>query len=120
MPEHKHTPGPWRIVEGFMGRPEIESDNERDNADATQVFVLARDIGGRVHGELFDDYSEVEANIKLIAAAPDLLRALIEVTASLEWNAHGRCRGINDGPIMPSAMAVELARAAIAKATGQA
>lgn len=53
-------------------------------------------------------------------AAPDLLQALIEVTASLEWHAHGRCRGINDGPIMPSAMAVEMARSAIAKATGQA
>lgn len=70
-----HTPGPWRIVEGFMGS-EIESDNERDNKDPTQVFVLARDIGGRIHGETFDDYSERKANVCLIAAAPDLLKAL--------------------------------------------
>lgn len=110
MPEHKYTPGPWRIVEGFMGRPEIESDNERDNADATQVFVLARDIGGRVHGELFDDYSEVEANIKLIAAAPDLLQAL-----------EGMLEAYDDGVGQDWEQPYRLkARAAIAKATGQA
>jgi len=74
--ETKHTPGPWRIATDAWGETAIESDNERDNADETQVFVLAKSIGGRIHGAEFDDRSEVEANIKLIAAAPDLLIAL--------------------------------------------
>lgn len=72
----KHTPGPWKIVDGFMGKIEIESSNERDTSDTFLRFTLARDIGGRVHGEEFDDYSEVEANANLIASAPDLLEAL--------------------------------------------
>ena len=46
--------------------------------------------------------------------ADALVEALEEVTASLEWNAHGICRGINDGPIMPSSMAVEFAIKALA------
>jgi hypothetical protein len=72
MSGNKHTPGPWRIVKSFM-EYEIESDNVRDNADESQVFVLARDIGGRIHGDGFDDFSEREANVSLISASPDLL-----------------------------------------------
>lgn len=107
MFENKHTPGPWRIVEGFMGQIEIESDNERDNADPTQVFVLARDIGGRIHGEQFDDYNEREANVSLIAAAPDLLEAL-----------QGMMKCFDDGVAQEwNAPELDAARAAIAKAT---
>ena len=50
----------------------------------------------------------------------ELLKALVEVTASLAWNAHGECRAIHDGPIMPSSGAVEMGKAAIAKARSQA
>ena len=50
----------------------------------------------------------------------ELLEALVEVTASLAWNAHGECRAIHDGPIMPSSGAVEMGKAAIAKARSQA
>lgn len=45
----------------------------------------------------------------------ELVAALTEVTATLAWLAHGECRAIHDGPIMPSAMAVETGKAAIAK-----
>lgn len=105
----KHTPGPWFIT-GSMTK-----------------YVEAR-IPGRMIQEVAacgptaadDGYGEQQmANARLIAAAPDLLEALIEVTASLAWNAHGECRAIHDGPIMPSAQAVEFARAAIAKAKGE-
>lgn len=53
-----------------------------------------------------------------VAQRDELLEALIEVTASLAWNAHGECRSVHEGPIMPSAMAIETAHAAIAKARG--
>lgn len=117
MTKHKHTPGPWEKARGFMGRTEIVSANERDTSDPLLTFTLARDIGGRVHGADLDDYSEVEANESLITAAPDLLTALEEVSASLAWVSLGRCRAMEDPPIMPPEMAIELARAAIVKAT---
>jgi len=61
-------------------------------------------------------HSEYEALQSLNA---ELLEALVEVTASLAWNAHGECRAIHDGPIMPSSGAVEMGKAAIAKARRQ-
>lgn len=53
---------------------------------------------------------------KLIAAAPELLEALKKVAQSLEWHAHGCCRGIDDGGPLPTNEAVELAKRTIAKA----
>lgn len=43
----------------------------------------------------------------------ELRRALVEVTASLAWLAHGECRSIHDGPIMPSDKAVQFSRATL-------
>ncbi|ONM82090.1 hypothetical protein [Pseudomonas aeruginosa] len=101
----KHTPGPWGI-ERLHGEVNVISCNERDGAakDMGIVYVLARDVGGMIHGEQFDDRSEVEANARLIAAAPELLEALqvcIEQITAL-------CSA-DDVP--------DQARAAIAKAT---
>ena len=50
------------------------------------------------------------ANQRLEGEVKRLRESLIEVTASLEWNAHGICRGVTEGPIMPSAMAVAFAK----------
>ena len=96
MSEEKHTPGPWLV----SGRCSVRGS-------AKEYIARANWFNG-------------EANARLISAAPELLEALIEVTASLAWNAHGECRAIHDGPIMPSAMAIEVAKAAIAKAKGEA
>lgn len=100
-------------MSGFTKGPWLRS--------GTTVYALnARDFN-RFCAHVQDAHTpddELVAVATLMQVAPDLLEALIEVTASLEWNAHGRCRGINDGPIMPSAMAVECARAAIARARG--
>lgn len=43
----------------------------------------------------------------------ELRHALVEVTASLAWLAHGECRSIHDGPIMPSDKAVQFSRATL-------
>lgn len=61
--EAKHTPGPWFINE----HAEIECE---------------KSILGRVYiGDSFPSgEDEWDANAKIIAAAPDLLSALIEVT----------------------------------------
>lgn len=103
----KHTAGPWIIVdEGFLGI-EIHSANARDLADAPMHYAIARDIGGRRHGDHFDDYREVDANARLIAAAPDLLEALERAVDRLE------------GAGLFYSEAAIRARAAIAKATGE-
>ena len=38
---------------------------------------------------------------------------LREVAASLAWNAHGECRAVHDGPIMPSQMALDAVKVAL-------
>lgn len=43
-----------------------------------------------------------------------LVEALEECAASLAWNCFGECRAIHAGPIMPAAMALDTARAALA------
>ena len=59
------------------------------------------------------------ANQRLEGEVKRLRESLIEVTASLEWNAHGICRGVTEGPIMPSAMAVAFAKAVLSTANGE-
>ena len=59
------------------------------------------------------------ANQRLEGEVKRLRESLIEVTASLEWNAHGICRGVTEGPIMPSAMAVAFAKAALSTANSE-
>lgn len=108
----KHTPGPWG-AERYQGEINIVSCNKRDaeEKDLGIVYVLARGIGGMIHGENFDDRSEVEANALLIAAAPELLEALqamVDVCESPDF----------DGA--PSDAHMLQARAAIAKARGEA
>ncbi|HGM7426221.1 hypothetical protein P3805_24035 [Pseudomonas aeruginosa] len=88
----KHTPGPWGI-ERLHGEINVISCNERDGAakDMGIVYVLARDVGGMIHGEQFDDRSEVEANARLMAAAPDLMDALVAlVDASKPHQSFGK------------------------------
>ncbi len=69
----KHTPGPWIIDVDAWKQVEVRSGNERDTDEDGVVYVIARSIGGRIHGEEFDDRSEVEANIRLIAEAPEFI-----------------------------------------------
>lgn len=93
--EVKHTPGPWSHRNGRI----FATDNEN-----LTIANVAKAFDG--------DYNPVNGN--LIAAAPDLLRALENVVF---W--HGR--RLEDEGLLPAAEQLsEIARAmdAIAKATG--
>lgn len=72
MAENKHTPGPWALHSDEHGI-DIRSANPEDLAEAPLYYVIAADIGGHVRGDQFDDFSEVEANARLIVTSPDLL-----------------------------------------------
>lgn len=76
----KHTPGPWHVVtmHGWGGlcigrRPQDEADKTAGDAPIAKVIEKAPH---------WQDAFPAEANARLIAAAPDLLEALREVS---EW-----------------------------------
>ena len=95
----KHTPGPWLIAESVVSRHAV-----------TNMRRIRSKNEGLEHGAVCDVYgiqdgSEASANARLIAAAPDLLDALIEIVSA-------------DDSHELTQKHIESARAAIAKATG--
>lgn len=94
---NKHTPGPWLTV--------------RDNSISLPPFDL-RIVWSEKHGDICyvqdDDGDNGNSNARLIAAAPELLEALRGLL--LLHQSH-------PGQLEP--LAVEEARAAIAKAEGR-
>jgi hypothetical protein len=81
----KHTPGPWKAIRALI---------VMDVAERPVIAQMCDPAGS---------YHEMQANARLIAAAPDMLEALTKIIAATE-----------DGDEMG---AVEMALAAIAKAT---
>ena len=95
----KHTQGPWKITEDDYGH-----EHWFGGAGEGQICV-----NGWVNGgckKYPSKWRKLQANARLIAAAPELLEALKSLVA-----------GIFDGPdASDAAMLVDKARAAIAKA----
>lgn len=101
-----HTPGPWNEHEGFItGR--FKSDNEiHDICDPRCAPADA------------DTICEMDANARLIAAAPELLEAcqeFVEHIKSLGTDTE-KCRYLS---MALNCRAGELIEQAIAKATGE-
>jgi hypothetical protein len=102
----KHTPGKWTA--------------KQDTANGNDRFILSGRNGafGHWQGWAADGVTTEEedaANARLIAAAPDLLEALEELTRI-------GCFGFDVSSLpetAPRRMAVEQARAAIRKARGE-
>jgi len=76
--------------------------------------------GSELYARWLDTFKEAEAlraeNAALRESSQDvrsLVEALEECAASLAWNCFGECRAIHAGPIMPAAMALDTARAAL-------
>lgn len=92
----KHTPGPWRA--------EIGDENEPWSHQWPRIVSDEYEVVG-TEG-LYGDFETDCANARLIAAAPELLAALKECVCALETCGKDY-------------RATELARAAIAKATGE-
>jgi hypothetical protein len=93
----KHTKGPWSVRCNYFSRWEILYSGG----------VLA---GISKHDDPASPppVNETEANARLIAAAPELLEALTEVIADLQFSE-----------VEQHANLVTMARAALAKATGE-
>ena len=78
MGEVKHTPGPWRI--DVNGSDKWSVDYE--GPSSTYMTICARGrrapIGFAVEPSAWGNDEEIEANARLIAAAPDLLAVAIK------------------------------------------
>jgi len=93
----KHTPGPWYVGSGtYEGRNiySVASVTDDEGFTYQPIVASAEDDGIKCW----------DANARLIAAAPDLLEALQEMVRTFAKN---------------HAPAVDVARAAIARATGE-
>ena len=96
MSAAKHTPGPWRIATEPSG---IRARHIKADSYLTVCSFLtsvSRNCGP----------DEINANARLIAAAPDLLALLVELVDI-------------EGPMPGTSAWGDKARAAIAKATGE-
>ena len=97
----KHTPGPWTVTR--VSKSTILKDLYISASPERIARVVVPNTAQRIH--------EYEANARLIAAAPELLEALKEANAELEY--------LNDPKgfvSMRQERIMEKARSAIAKA----
>lgn len=94
-----HTPGPWEAVPPDGGAPTAKDLWELAQRHGLQSdYWFIRGPGDDVHGHMS------EADARLIAAAPELLEALDAILNAL--------------PSATTHPAIKMARAAMAKATG--
>ena len=72
----KHTPGPWHVIDGgpHWNCPEIKNFQVREGCKSERGY----DVAWSDAGELVVEHVYEEADARLIAAAPELLEALIE------------------------------------------
>lgn len=108
MSNTKHTPGPWIVSVGLTGKLEIETATPVRFNTITAGTPIICDVWRHEDAE---DFSGL-ANARLIAAAPDLLKAL---RGMLALDAES-LRGYDDEDV---SYEVRAARAAIAKAEGE-
>jgi hypothetical protein len=108
MSQNKHTPGPWRVGNSFMESGVFSADGKT---------IVALTHGSARYYRRQEQIAEQDANARLIAAAPELLEALVDLTRVmpvLPADAKN-IRGIEQ----QYDAANRAAHAAIAKATGE-
>ena len=99
----KHTPGPWNVS------PSAKASTLTRVFDETGKLVASANGPGLFEG------GEAEANARLIAAAPDLLAALVKLEDFMRWaQDNADTRGFLDAVDHAN---VTQAQQAIAKAT---
>lgn len=118
MSAHKHTPGPWHSTGRYVG-----------SGHAKMNICECSDNSG-----CWSNAPEAVANARLIAAAPELLEALNKLTSFVVTEVVDSCNGnkcrelwcagcfgeeVAEQTVREAREAMDAARAAIAKATGE-
>ncbi len=107
QPTVAHTAGPWRLEkyvgEWFVRRPSPQGMPTELNVRLAQLEIA------RVSADHSNPQDDGHANARLIAAAPDLLAALEQITTALN--------DVNAEPYSRVIKARSICAAAIAKAT---
>jgi hypothetical protein len=111
----KHTPGPWVVRRnGITGYPAAIEAINACNKTRGKVGPSVT----RWNAITLPSSEEGQANANLIAAAPELLEALLEAEAGLEFAGADK---EPEGQFVPApTLALRIVRAAIAKAKGEA
>ena len=105
----QHTPGPWRVKQtGFTYFRDLTILGEDWHGEETPIASALVRNALHPYGRADKARAEIEANARLIAAAPELLDACMSALRALEDN-------LQPGPMDEDAK--EGLRAAIAKAT---
>ncbi len=97
----QHTQGPWDTEDSDYG------DEIWLGGEGCGMIVVNGWVNGGCKGDP-SEWAKLWADACLIAAAPDLLACAIKLRALADWLPHPHC-----------VEAIEMADAAIAKATGQ-
>ena len=97
----KHTPGPWIAVGTYV-----------ETSDASKAGICQCSTSWMRQDHFGRSIKEECANARLIAAAPELLDALVDLLPLAEFGAAEQSPPYADDSLL------EAARAAIAKATG--
>ena len=105
----QHTPGPWTFSQSTEYGDKRFYIAQADGAPYTPHYS---DVATLIAETVNDERKSIqEANARLIAAAPDLLEALQDIVKSLVDQ--------DDEGMIEHAQQMIIARAAIAKATGE-
>jgi len=115
MTDTAHTPGPWTIDHQRIGPPGEPVALLCDVNDPMSGTVIDWPRGNDSSAAMSIDDAENEANARLIASAPTVLAALVEIVADIEAYCydHDSDRPTDLTVVLPTL------QAAIAKATGQ-
>lgn len=114
MSAAKHTPGPWHWWHDGNELCPVNPDHRRS---AVSQILHAEGGYGFLGRSNSDTLAELEANRRLIAAAPDLLVALANARQAMQEAELAWCNG-DPSPPAELLNALSDAQDAIAKATG--
>ena len=81
--ETKHTPGQWEISSEASNLFKVCAKEDKRNSDNKRLVIASIPWESPWESDVRRTKEQAEANAKLIAAAPELLEALIKVSEYL-------------------------------------